>query len=65
MVLPILIRGLLLMSIPCLLYTSDGNYAINVPAGAKLKFSYIGYKDQIIDVAAQTVINVKLQERCV
>ena len=40
----------------------DGNYAINVPAGAKLKFSYIGYKDQIIDVAAQTVINVKLQE---
>jgi hypothetical protein len=22
----------------------DGNYAINVPAGAKLKFSYIGYK---------------------
>ena len=27
-----------------------------------MKFSYIGYKDQIIDVAAQTVINVKLQE---
>ena len=40
----------------------DGNYTIGVPAGAKLKFSYIGYKDQIIDVAAQTVINVKLQE---
>ena len=40
----------------------DGNYTIGVSAGAKLKFSYIGYKDQIIDVVSQTVINVKLQE---
>lgn len=40
----------------------DGNYSINVPAGAQLKFSYIGYKDQVITVAAQQVINVKMQE---
>lgn len=40
----------------------DGNYSINVLAGAKLKFSYIGYKDQVMEVGTQTVINVKLQE---
>lgn len=40
----------------------DGNYMLNVPAGAKLKFSYIGYKDQIIEVGNQTVVNVKLME---
>ena len=40
----------------------DGNYVISVPAGASLKFSYIGYKDQVIVVSAQTVINVKMQE---
>lgn len=40
----------------------DGNYTINVPAGAKLKFSYIGYKDQIIEAGEQTVINVKMLE---
>ena len=40
----------------------DGNYSINVPAKAKLKFSYIGYKEQIVEVATQTVINMKLQE---
>ena len=40
----------------------DGNYTINLPTGAKLKFSYIGYKDQIIEVGVQTVVNVKMQE---
>lgn len=40
----------------------DGNYSMDVPADAKLKFSYIGYKDQVIGIAAQTVINVKMQE---
>lgn len=40
----------------------DGNYSMSIPADAKLKFSYIGYKDQVIAVAAQTVINVKMQE---
>lgn len=40
----------------------DGNYSINVSAGAQLKFSYIGYKDQVITVVAQQVINVKMQE---
>lgn len=40
----------------------DGNYSINVSVGAQLKFSYIGYKDQVITVSAQQVINVKMQE---
>ena len=40
----------------------DGNYSINASAGTNLKFSYIGYKDQIITVTAQSTINVKLME---
>ena len=40
----------------------NGNYSLNVPQGAKLKFSYIGYKEQMIEVGSQTVINVKMQE---
>lgn len=40
----------------------DGNYSMNVPVGSHLKFSYIGYKDQVIVVASQQVINVKMQE---
>ena len=31
----------------------DGNYSLDVPAGAKLKFSYIGYEDQIIDAGVK------------
>ena len=30
--------------------------------GAKLKFSYIGYKEQVIEVGDPTVINVKMSE---
>lgn len=40
----------------------DGNYSINVPAKAKLKFSYIGYKEQVIEIVSQAVINVQLHE---
>ena len=40
----------------------DGNYTVSVPAGAKLKFSYIGYKDQLVEVGTQTIVNVKMQE---
>ncbi len=28
----------------------------------KLKFSYIGYKDQLVEVGTQTIVNVKMQE---
>ena len=31
----------------------DGNYSLDVPAGTKLKFSYIGYEDQIIDAGVK------------
>ena len=40
----------------------DGNYTIKVKQGASLKFSYIGYKDQIIAVAGKTSIDVQMAE---
>lgn len=40
----------------------DGNYTTNVSVGAKLKFSYIGYKEQVITVGTQSIINVKMLE---
>ncbi|WMN06577.1 SusC/RagA family TonB-linked outer membrane protein [Marivirga arenosa] len=40
----------------------DGNYKLSVPSDAKLKFSYIGYKPQTIDVGSRSVVNVKLEE---
>ena len=40
----------------------DGNYAISVRQGATLVFSSIGYKEQEIVVAGQSVINVLLLE---
>lgn len=40
----------------------DGNYSLSVPKGASLKFSYIGYQDQIIAVAGKTTINVTMKE---
>ena len=40
----------------------DGNYSLDVPAGAKLKFSYIGYEDQIIDAGVKAVLNVTMKE---
>jgi len=40
----------------------DGNYSIEVPSNATLKFSYIGYEDQEVAVNNQTEINVQLQE---
>lgn len=36
----------------------DGNFTIDVPAGKSLKFSYVGYKDQVVEVAGKTTINV-------
>lgn len=40
----------------------DGKYTIKAPAGASLKFSYIGYNDQIIPVAGKSVIDVTMAE---
>ncbi len=36
----------------------DGNYAVSVGDGAVLKFSYIGYVDQEIEVGSRSVIDV-------
>ncbi|MFW5482501.1 MAG: SusC/RagA family TonB-linked outer membrane protein [Prevotella sp.] len=40
----------------------DGNYTIQVPANAKLEFSYVGCKTQVLPVNGKTSINVNLQE---
>ncbi|MFA6872331.1 MAG: carboxypeptidase-like regulatory domain-containing protein, partial [Bacteroidaceae bacterium] len=41
----------------------DGNYAIDIPTNTgKLKFSYIGFKDVIVDIQQRTNINVTLKE---
>ena len=40
----------------------DGSYRLNVPAGASLEFSCIGYASQVIPVGDKTVIDVVLQE---
>ncbi|MDN3547116.1 SusC/RagA family TonB-linked outer membrane protein [Mucilaginibacter aquaedulcis] len=39
---------------------SNGKYSLNVPAGSKLVFSFIGYTTQIITVGTQTTIDVSL-----
>lgn len=39
----------------------DGNYSLNVPLGnVVLQFSFIGFKDQNVNVANQTTVNVQL-----
>ncbi|MDR1896801.1 MAG: TonB-dependent receptor [Prevotellaceae bacterium] len=40
----------------------DGKYTLNVPEGAVLQFSFIGYVTQEIPVENRTVINVQLLE---
>ncbi len=41
----------------------NGNYAINVPEGSVLEFSFIGYQKQLIVVSAQkTEINVTMED---
>ena len=40
----------------------DGNYAINAPAVGQLKFSYIGYAEQTVEIGTQSVINITLQD---
>jgi TonB-linked SusC/RagA family outer membrane protein len=38
----------------------DGNYALDVPSGSRLQFSYVGYQSQEIAVGSQSVINISL-----
>ena len=40
----------------------DGNFSLNVPAGATLSVSFIGYTTETVAVGNQSVINVTLQE---
>lgn len=40
----------------------DGNYSLSVPPGAKLIFSFVGFKDEVVDVAGRTQIDVTLKE---
>lgn len=40
----------------------DGNYAINAPTAGQLKFSYIGYAEQTVEIGTQSVINITLQD---
>ena len=40
----------------------DGNFAINVPAGAQLVISSIGYSTQVVEVGNQTVLSIVMEE---
>ncbi len=39
----------------------NGNYTLDVPNGAKLKFSYIGYLDYEVEVGNQSIIDVVME----
>src|SRR5690606_26657778 len=39
----------------------DGSYSLNIPAGATLSFSYIGYVSQTIQIGTQTTLNIVLE----
>jgi TonB-dependent starch-binding outer membrane protein SusC len=39
----------------------NGNYSFNVPEGATLEFSYIGFKSQRVVVGSQTELNIVMQ----
>ncbi|WMN10860.1 SusC/RagA family TonB-linked outer membrane protein [Marivirga salinae] len=40
----------------------DGKYKLSISGDVSLKFSYIGYKSQTIEVGSRSVIDVQLQE---
>lgn len=40
----------------------DGRFALEVPEGATLQISYIGYIDQSVEVGQQTVLKITLEE---
>ena len=39
----------------------DGNYSLKAKKGDKLQFSFIGYKTKIVEVGANTIINVSME----
>ena len=41
---------------------ADGSYSLNVPRGASIEFSCIGYASQVIPVGDRAVIDIVLQE---
>ncbi|MFW6389010.1 MAG: SusC/RagA family TonB-linked outer membrane protein [Marinilabiliaceae bacterium] len=41
---------------------SDGNYNIDVPGDAELRFNFIGFKAQVVPVNGQSTIDVTLEE---
>uniref|UniRef100_UPI00321633ED SusC/RagA family TonB-linked outer membrane protein n=1 Tax=uncultured Draconibacterium sp. TaxID=1573823 RepID=UPI00321633ED len=41
---------------------TDGKYSINVPENATLVFSFVGFKDQEIEINGRSVINVAMEE---
>ncbi|MCD7926575.1 MAG: TonB-dependent receptor [Bacteroides sp.] len=41
---------------------TDGKFTLNVPAGAKLKISYIGYNDLVITIGGNNNYNITLKE---
>ena len=40
----------------------DGNFTIKAASDATLKFSYVGYQEQLVKVGGKTVINVTMSE---
>ena len=40
----------------------DGNFVLNAPAGSKLQFSFIGYKEQVVPVKKGVSLNIVLEE---
>ena len=40
----------------------DGNFVIEVEKNAKLRFSYIGYLDQVVEVGSRSILDIVLQE---
>jgi len=40
----------------------DGNYTLTAPRGSTLRFSYVGYNNQVITINNQTKLNVILKE---
>lgn len=41
----------------------DGSYTINAPADAKLKFTYIGFEPQTVEIKGRTTIDIMLIEK--
>ena len=40
----------------------DGNFVLNAPAGSKLQFSFIGYKEQVVPAKKGISLNIVLEE---